>query len=392
MLALRRCDGADLTEREEHFGTLHNVRSALFIEERDERFACSEFHNGILGLEVRIGAERIGCGFHVLLFLGGEGSERVLNPVTQLSEHRIGNICGVLRHEIDAHALASDETDNLLNLIHQALWRVREERVSLVEEEYQTRQFLVAHLGQTGIEVREEPKQEGGIEFRLVHQFVGSQDIHHTFAVSADLQEVHDVESRLAEELVSTLILECEEGTLDGSHACRRDVAVAFRQFACVVGNVGQHRTQVLEVEQEQTTFVSHFEENRHHASLHLVQLHESRHQVGPHVRDGGAHRVTLFTKDVVEANGSPVELRILDAELSTALLDERGHRARLRDAREVALHIGHEARHPSLAERLSQHLQCHSLTRTSSTGNQPMTVRHLTIDANRPILSVSHI
>lgn len=86
-----------------------------------------------------------------------ECTEGVLDAVAELGEDGIGNVGGVLRHEIDAYALASDESDDLFNLVNKALWGVGEERMGFVEEEYESRQLLVADFGQACKEVGKEP-------------------------------------------------------------------------------------------------------------------------------------------------------------------------------------------------------------------------------------------
>ena len=206
------------------------------------------------------------------------------------------------------------------------------------------------------------------------------------------MQEVHDVERRFAEEPVCSLVFECEKSALDGADAGRRNVAVGLCQLFCVVGDVGEHCPQVLEVEQKQSALVGHTEEDGHHACLHFVQLHEAGEEHGAHVGDGGAHGVAFLAEDVVEADRCAVELRVGNAEFLAAFLDERGHLSCLRDAREVAFHVGHEAGYACLGERLGQHLQGDSLACTRGAGYEAVAVRHLSVDANRAVLPVCHI
>ena len=131
----------------------------------------------------------------------------MLHAIAELSQHRVGDVGGVLCYEVDTYTLAADESHHLFNLVHQALRRIGEECVSLVEEEHQSWQFLVAHLGQTSVEVGEEPKQEGGVELGVEHQLVSCQDVHDASPVGSALHQVHDVEGRFAEELFSPLVL-----------------------------------------------------------------------------------------------------------------------------------------------------------------------------------------
>ena len=84
----------------------------------------------------------------------------------------------------------------------------------LIEEEYQLRQFGIAHLGQILIQLRQQPQQEGRVKFGVEHKFVSRQHIHHT-ATALSLNQVEDIECRLTEELIATLALDCQQRALD---------------------------------------------------------------------------------------------------------------------------------------------------------------------------------
>ena len=84
--------------------------------------------------------------------------------------------------------------------------------------------------------------------------------------------------------------------------------------------------------------------------------------------------------------------LRILDAKFGHALLDEATQFTSLRDTREVALHIGHEAGYACLAEGLGHHLQGNGFTCTCGTSNQTMTVGHLTCNTQCSIRAVGYV
>ncbi len=81
----------------------------------------------------------------------------------------------------------------MLNLVEQCLRGVCEQHVGLVEEEYKFRQWQIAHLGQGGVEFREQPQQERRVEFWLHHQFIGGQHVHDTLAAFC-LHQVVDIE------------------------------------------------------------------------------------------------------------------------------------------------------------------------------------------------------
>ena len=59
---------------------------------------------------------------------------------------------------------------------------------------------------------------------------------------------------------------------------------------------------------------------------------------------------MTLFAEDIVEPDGTRLELGVLDAELRQALLDEAGKLSYLRNTAQVSLHVCHEARDAGLA------------------------------------------
>ena len=147
--------------------------------------------------------------------------------------------------------------------------------MGLVEEEHEFGQFQIAHLRQGGVEFGEEPQQIGGVEFGLHHQFVGSQHTHHTLAAFG-LDEVVDVERGLTEELVCSLCLQLEEGTLDGADGLGGDVAVFRGVLLGMFRHPVEHGLQILEVEQQQTTVVSDAEDDVEHTVLCLVQLEQS--------------------------------------------------------------------------------------------------------------------
>ena len=59
-----------------------------------------------------------------------------------------GMSSGVLRHEIDADGLGADQPHHLLDFLEQRLGRILEQKIRLVEEEYELRLIGVADLRQ----------------------------------------------------------------------------------------------------------------------------------------------------------------------------------------------------------------------------------------------------
>jgi hypothetical protein len=116
-----------------------------------------------------------------------------------------------------------------------------------------------------------------------------------------DLDQVGDVEHRLAEEAVGALRFEREQAALDRTDRRSRDVAVGSGELRGVLAHVLQDGAQVLDVEQQEPGVVGDLEDEIEHAFLRVVQAEQAREQQRPHVRDGRAHRVARRAVDVPE-------------------------------------------------------------------------------------------
>ena len=95
--------------------------------------------------------------------------------------------------------------------------------------------------------------------------------------------------------------------------------------------------------------------------------------------RHGRAHRMALDLRRR-RPRTSPGRPRggSVDAALLQTLAHLRADAARLRDAGEVALDVGHEHRHACAAEALGERLQRHRLAGAGGAGDQAVAVRHL--------------
>ena len=88
--------------------------------------------------------------------------------------------------------------------------------------------------------------------------------------------QVGDRQRRLAEEGLAALLLEDEERALDGTDARLGDVAVAGGELAGAIGDIGEQRLEVLEVEEQQTLLVGDLEGDVEHALLGVVEIEET--------------------------------------------------------------------------------------------------------------------
>ena len=101
---------------------------------------------------------------------------------------------------------------------------------------------------------------------------------------------------------------------------------------------------------------------------------------------------MALFAKYIEEAYRAALELWILNTKFRHALLDKPAHLAHLGDAREIALHVGHETGDACLTECFSHHLQGDGLTCTCGSRNESMTVGHLTCNAECAVCAMGDV
>ena len=243
-----------------------------------------------------------------------------------------------------------------------------------VKEKHQLGLRQIAHFRQRLEQFRQHPQQEGRVQTRRGHEFVGSQDIDH--AVTAiGLHEVGDVQHRLAEELFAALLIDQEQATLDGADAGGADIAVFSGELTGVFADELQHGAQVFQIQKREPVIVGNLEHQIQHALLGLVQRQHARQQQRPHVADRGPHRMSLRAEHIPQCGragawGGGIELALGE---NAGELGADG--AGLADAGQVAFHIGHEHRHADAAEVLGEGLQGDGLAGASGAGDEAVTI-----------------
>src|SRR5438552_8491840 len=295
----------------------------------------------------------------------------MLHAISKLPKHNIGDIEWILANQINADAFGANQSYHLLDLLLD--WRrdVSEKQMRFVEEEDQFPFLRFANYWEILEQFREHPKQECGVNLRrLLHQFIGSKDVNHSFAALC-LDQVIEIECGFAEKFVRALRFEREQIALDRSGAGGRNVPVLRFELVGAVPDVLQHRTQVLEVQQKPSIFVGDFENDVEHAFLCVVQLEQAPKQQRPHFRNSRAHRVTLLAEYVPKHHRRGFASEIVDLKLLRALEDFGIISARLTETREVAFHVCHEDRHAAGAEILRERLKRNRFARTGGAGDQ---------------------
>ncbi len=126
---------------------LHDGRLALGFQRRHQRLPDAQFQDHALGVELRIGPERLRRCLHRPLLARRIGAQRVLYAIAELAGNAVGNIERVLRDEIDADALGSDQPGDPLDTLKQRFRRFLEQEMRLVEEEDELGLGRIADLG-----------------------------------------------------------------------------------------------------------------------------------------------------------------------------------------------------------------------------------------------------
>ena len=199
------------------------------------------------------------------------------------------------------------------------------------------------------------------------------------FPELVELQEILEVERRLAEEMVAALGPKLEQRALDRADAHLRHIAIFERQLVGPLADIDQHRLQIVEIEEHQPLLVGDGEDDGQHAFLNLVEAHQPRQQQRPHFAYGGADRVALFPEQVPELDRialiGPAGIADLRGARGERLMGLGGCRARHGEARDVALHVGDESWDAGIGQSLDDPLQRHRLAGTRRSGDQPVAV-----------------
>ena len=163
-LALGGIDRPDLALGRADQGALGDARSALFIEQGHQRLAHRQLGDGGFDVQAGVGTHGAGGRLDRFLVARGEGTQRMLHPVAELSQHAVGNVERVLRHEVNAHALGADQPHHLLDLVQQGVGRILEQQMRLVEKERDFGLVQIAGFGQLLKQFGQHPQQEGGVQ------------------------------------------------------------------------------------------------------------------------------------------------------------------------------------------------------------------------------------
>ena len=302
----------------------------------------------------------------------------MLHPVAQLPKDILRHIRRVLGDEIDPHPLRPDQPRHLLHLGHQRLGRIVKQQMRLVKEEDELRLVRVAHLRQRLEQFRQQPQQEGRIKPRAVHQLVRRKDVDPPRPAAIHQHQIRQIQRRLPEQLRAPFVLQHQKPPLDRPDRGRRHQPIARRDRLGILPDEDQQRLQVLQIQKRQPLLIRQTEGHVQHALLRFRQFQKPRQQKRPHLRHRRPDRMPLFPEQVPEHHRKGA-IGQVQPDLGRPFHEGPVQLVRLRPrrakARQVALHIGHEHRHPGGREPFGHDLQRDRLARPRRPGDQPVAV-----------------
>src|SRR5208283_288326 len=341
-----------------HQRALDHPGSSLVIEERDQRFADGEFSDRFGHVHGWIRAKRFRGCLDRFLVLWSKGAQGVLHAIAELAQNSLRDVQRVLRDEKDAHTLRTNQSHHLHHFVFDDLWQIAEQQVRFVKKENQFGLFGIAHFRQVFEQRSQQPQEERRIHFRRLIQLVRGEDVHHAMPLRIGLEQIVEVQRRFPKKLLGALLLKGEQSALDCANARRGNIAVLGLELFGVVADILQHGLQILQIQQQQLIVIGNLKNKVEHAFLCVVEIQQPRQQQRAHLRNRGAHGMTLLAEHIPAGDRTSCEAEILQLQFLYALGNLRIVRAWLADSGKIALYIGGEYRHADAAERFRHHLQ----------------------------------
>ena len=248
----------------------------------------------------------------------------------------------------------------------------------LIEEEHQLRLVDVTDLGQVGEQIGQYPHQKRREHHRprgLVAEFEESDD---AAALRVEAQQVGRFDFRLAEERVTAFGLEVDQRAQDHPGGLRGHPTDRLQlHLALVTGQVGDHRPQILEVQQWQALLIGPVEDQAEGGLLSLVEAQHLREQNWPECGDRRAHR----NPDAAGSQREELHRERRSHPVVAGLFGPLGgslvRLPRPGQPGQVALEVGHHHRYTRGGQLLGDHLQGLGLTGSRGAGNQAVAVHH---------------
>ena len=208
-----------------------------------------------------------------------------------------------------------------------------------------------------------------------MHQATGVEQVNTSAAIGIRTQDVLQLQSGLAKQLLGALLLQSGQTSQQGLGRCAGEQCAILTQQLRVILEVIEQRLEILHVEQQQALSVCHLEGGIQRGLLAIGQCQQVAQQQRPHFTERGAQGMPTLAGDVPQRDRVCLRMMIQPGHAGDAL----GHLAlRITDgaqATQVPLHVGGKNRHASIAEQLGQMLQGHGLASPRGARNQSMAI-----------------
>ena len=139
------------------------------------------------------------------------------------------------------------------------------------------------------------------------------------------------------------LLFQRQQPALDGTNRCATDISVLILEGFGVIADVLGNCPQIFKVEQQQSLIISNAEDDIQHARLHIVEIQQPRQQQRPQIRNRRPHRMAFLAKDIPHHHWIGMRLPVIDADIFKPCEQFFRRRSCLRDAGQIAFHIGHK-------------------------------------------------
>ena len=197
----------------------------------------------------------------------------MLNAGAQLRQHCVGDVGGQLGAEEHPDPFGANQLHGLLDLLQKGLGRVSKQQVRLIEEEHQLGLVDIADLRQIGEQISQHPHQERREHHRTGGLFADFEERDDAASLVIDAEQIGRFDLGFPEERVAALGLKVDQRAQDHTGGRRRHPADRFQLFfALVAGEVGDHRTKVLEVQQRQTLLIGPVEDQSQGGFLSRIE------------------------------------------------------------------------------------------------------------------------
>jgi hypothetical protein len=181
-----------------------------------------------------------------------------------------------------------------------------EEQVRFVEKEDEPWLLDVADLGQIIVETGQHPHHERREQGRARLQILKFENADPSAPIGRELQEVVEIELRLPEENLRTLLFELDHLAEQHAHRGLRHASVLGEVRSARARQMLEDGPQVGEVEESEPLVVTVLEDEAQDTRLGLVESEHLREQQRTKGRDGGPQLGSPGAGQAEELHGVP--------------------------------------------------------------------------------------